>query len=118
MTFETAKQAQEQCDKVLTILDPDCKGTWVGRVWYNLGWHVSWQWGSVTMYYDVCDKQYDCLIGAPDGCGGHMDLSQNGAGMSDDPKEAIRLACDHAIEVFEKEWKPIQLSVASVRLSL
>jgi len=33
-------------------------------------------------------------------------------------EKVIRLACVYAIKIFEKEWKPIQSSVAQVRLSL
>ena len=114
MAFKTEKQAQAHCDVILGFLGD----SWKGRVWDNLGWHVCWQWGSVTMYYSTYRKQYHCLIGEPDGCGGHIDLSQDIAGMSDDPKEAIRMACDTALEVIQQEWKPIEFSVSVVRLSL
>ena len=114
MSFKTEKKADAHAEKVLAILGDK----WTGNVWENLGWHVSWQWGSVTLYYSHYRQQYHSLIGEPNGCGGHMDLTQDGAGFSKDPQKAIRLACDYAIEVSQKEWLPIQSSVAQVRLVL
>ncbi len=119
MSFETQEQAQMHCDKVLDILDPDCDGHWHGRVWDNLGWHCAWQWGSVSLYYSDHGDDYDVLIGAPGGWGGRADLScTDNEDCCKDPKEAIRKACDVALEVFEKEWKPIQLSVEEIRSSV
>ena len=119
MGFTSEQKAEAHNAKVLGILDPECEGTWKGRVWYNHGgWHVCWQWGSVTLYYEPRGEYYHTLVGAPNGAGGHMDLSQGGGGRSQDPKEAIRLACDTALEVIENEWKSIELSVSVVRLSL
>ncbi len=118
MSFDSKIKAQTHSDKVLTILDPECDGIWQGRVWDNLGWHCAWQRGSVTLYYSVYSNHYSVLIGEPGGCGGHADLSHDDVPCSKDPKEAIRLACDAALETIETEWKPIELSVAQVRLSL
>ncbi len=112
MSFKSKGEAWAHFEKVLAILGDK----WQGRVWENLGWHCAWQWGSVTLYYSVYGDSYGVLIGEPGGCGGHMDLSYDGP-YSKNPKEAIRQACDNAIKVFEREWKPIQLSVAQVRLS-
>lgn len=115
MSFNLKKQAQTFCDNILTTLGDN----WKGRVWNNnLGWHCAWQWGSVTLYYSVYNSSYSVLIGEPGGCGGHMDLSYNRENIYIYPKEAIQAACDVAIEVFEKEWAPIQQSVTEVRASL
>lgn len=117
MAFKTEKQAQEHCNKVLAILDPDCDGNWQGRVWDNLGWHCCWKNGAVNLHYEWDLQYYWAMVGSLDDSFGHNALTAD-LEPTDDPKEAIRLACDYAIDVFEKEWKPIQLSVAQVRLSL
>lgn len=115
MSFKSSYEASEHVKKVLAILGDK----WTIRVWKNLGWHCAWQWGSVTLYYSKYNDHYHVLIGEPGGCGGHMDLCQDeDLGYCKDPKEAIRMACDSAIEVFEREWRPIQSSVSQVRLSL
>ena len=114
MPFKTSKQARTHCDKILNILGD----AWKGRVWENPGWHCAWQNGSVSLYYNDYYNYYSVLIGEPGGCGGHADLNHNDVPYSKDPKEAIRLACDSALEVIEREWTPIQLSVTQVRLSL
>ena len=111
--FSTEAKAQAYSALVRKIIGDE----WFPCVWENLGWNVSWQWGSVTLYFEPRRDQYHCLVGEPDGCGGHIDLSQEG-GWSSDPKKAIRLACDEALEVFENGWKPIMSSVAQVRLSV
>ena len=121
MSFKSKKQAQTHCDTVLTILDPKCEGTWTGRVWNNLGWHCAWQQGSVSLYYSSYNKSYSVLIGDPGTWAGRPDLCQDSDSDSDsdsdnckDPKEAVRQACEAALEIIEKEWKPIQLSITEV----
>lgn len=113
MSFKTKSAANNHCAKICYTLGPG----WEGRVWENLGWHVAWQNGSVTLYYSVRGDYYHVLIGEPGGCGGHMDLTFDGNSNSD-PKKAIMAACECAQTVFEKQWKPIQLSVANVVLNL
>jgi len=114
MGFKTQDNAQAHVKKVLAILGDK----WTGRVWHNHGcWHAAWQWGSVTLYYEVYGNYYHALVGEPGGCGGHMDLTTDNR-QADDPIAAIKLACDAAIEAIEQQWKPIMTSVSVVRLSL
>lgn len=117
MPFKTKQSAEEKSHKVLAILGDK----WTGRVWDNMGWHVSWRWGSIAIHYSTERNEYYCFVGSPYDhlLGGHMDLGQEeGKGYSADVLEAVRMACDNAIQVFESEWKPIQSSVAEIRLSL
>ncbi len=110
MSFKSKKQAEAKRDEVLAVLGDG----WEGEVWNNLGWHCAWQLGSVTLYYSVYGDNYHTLVGDVGGCGGHMDLSVD-LPSSKDPLEAVRMACDGALEVMEQKWKPIQESVTSVR---
>jgi hypothetical protein len=117
MSFETEKKAQAHCDKVLVILGDN----WKGRVWNNLGWHCSWQWGSVALYYSTnSGGYYHTLIGHPGSGSGHADLNMDvPPGITyTDPKEAVMKACDSALQVIASTWAPIHTSVAQVRYSL
>jgi len=113
MSFKSSTEANEHLKKVLSILGDN----WQGRIWDNLGWHCSWQWGSVTLHYTPQSKMYCVLIGDPGGCGGHVDLSRDLV-ASEDPIEVIRASCDSALQVIADSWKPIESSVSRVRLSL
>ncbi len=114
MGFETETAAHVVRNDVLQIIGDK----WTGHIWENLGWHVEWYWGHVQLHYDTYRNQYYGRIGELEGGGGHIDLAPAETGWSDDPKEAIRLACTHAHEVFEEEWRPIMSSVSVVTLSL
>ena len=109
MAFPNEKAAQAHCDKVLGVLGDK----WKGKIRQDgVGdWDVSWQWGAILLRYMQHLNQYNVSVGNE-----HDDLIIYE--HFDDPKAAVLVACDHAIEVFESEWKPIMLSVAVVRLSL
>jgi len=109
MAFETESEAKSHSEKVLKVLG----GGWTAKVWENLGWCCSWQFGSVYLGYSTYNGRYFCLIGAPGSGVGHMDFS-GCEDSSNDPRKSIIAACKYAEQIFDMEWEPIMQSITEV----
>ncbi len=99
---------------------------WETRIWNNLGWHVSWINGAVSVYYaeGYCavvngqKKPFWAMVGDPGTGSGHMNLTPRAIPHFRTAREAARSACKFAMQQIQKEWKPIESSVARVLLQV
>lgn len=115
------KQAINIRDRVLD----DLPGPWEGRVWENLGWHVSWTCGAVSLHYsspgfgaELHWKPFWCMVGDLDS-GTGLSHFHSRASILDrafaTPQEAVRAVCDDAMKAIDGRLLPIINSVRSVR---
>jgi len=118
-----AKTQMPEEGKKMSILGQEVRNKlgsgWRYNVWENLGWHVEWIKGAVSLHYNKQTKRFWAMVGPVDSGAGHMDLTpQVSTCSSPDPIEAVRIAIKFAFEVVEKEWEPIMTSMRNVILNL
>lgn len=99
MNFNSEREAQAFGRKIKKKLKG--KG-WKIRVWENLGWHVAWHLGRVSLYpsqYSDGPVKYHTLISDNDdslGSGACMWTRNN---YSEDPNEVVRQDLQYCLEV-------------------
>jgi len=88
---------------------------WKGRVWGNLGWHVDWQNGAVSLHYSeyIKVKGFWAMVGEIGSGTGNPQLVPRDAEHYADPLEAVRKAIEYAQEEDVKR-RQIMLSCAGV----
>jgi hypothetical protein len=101
-------------DCVLRQLGPG----WIGKVWRNLGWHVLWVNGAVSLYYSqplgVGSVSYWAMIGDIGSTAGSIELTERNCPHFKTPRKAVIHACEYAQKQHAIERVPIMQSVAKV----
>lgn len=116
--MQTREEAWRIGQKVAKQLGQD----WKVRIWENVGWHVTWTKGAITVHYEegATNQHFWCLVGPVNSGLGHLDLN---VGMRDDhvcqgyrtARGAIRNAVREAQECIVKEWIPIIDSLEEIK---
>lgn len=96
MSFDTRRKAQAFGKKIQARLRGD---NWTIRVWENLGWHVCWRLGRVSLYYASYDHNFSCLIADDDTAPGSGSPVWTTNFSSSDPNAAVKHDLDYAVNV-------------------
>lgn len=112
--MKTKKEAEKIARKVAAKLP----NGWRCNIWENLGWHVEWHKGAISLHYEWPERYFWCMAGMIDSCTGDLDLSRDPIRRFDDPIAAIKHICRYAKRQIKKEWLPIINSVDKVLKSV
>ena len=104
---ETEEQARLIANRYSDMLP---EPAWRLNIWENLGWHISWRHGCVSLYYEERDNRFWAMVCYPGHHGGHMDLQPDGKHFRD-PLVAVRHAAEQAQAAYREKWMPIIASV-------
>lgn len=111
---QTEQQARVIGAKVCGILG---KG-WKVNVWENLGWHVSWYNGAVSLHYSPqMDEKFWAMVGPIGSGAGSVELTPRTGKHFAGPIRAIRAAIEFAQEQ-NKEREQIMKSCSTVLMDL
>lgn len=98
---------------------PHGRYVWDVRVWENLGWHIAWVNGAVSLHYDEYNRsdnrRFWAMVGDVRSMTGNAELTPRTCRRFVSPVAAVRAACDYAIDRIEEYWRPIESSVRDVR---
>jgi len=110
---------KEEAEQLKTEVERALGSGWKGHVWENLGWHVDWQNGAVSLHYSENTKinGFWAMVGEIGSGTGNCELTPRSAGQYASPLEAVRKAIEYAQEA-DIERRQIMLSCAGVLLSL
>jgi len=97
-----------------------CLGVgWKTRIHENIGWHLCWRNGSVSVFYEPgVNPAFWAMIGPPDSGVGTCELTPSRIPHFKTPELAVEAACNFAIAQMWKEWAPTVLSVLQVTKQL
>jgi len=107
MSFDSKRSAQAFGRKILKIL----KGTgWKTRVWDNLGWHVGWELGRVSLHVEnyADGNVFSCLIADDDKSIGAGACSWTTSFTSKDPNEVVEHDLKHALKIGSEMLKGLK----------
>ena len=107
--MKTKAQAQKLADKISAVLGKN----WKSEVWENLGWHVDWTNGAISLNYNEYRSQFWCFVGEPNSGTGHLDFHDIST-HSSDPIKVIKASIHNARKVIKTEWTPIIDSINEI----
>lgn len=88
---------------------------WKYTIWENLGWHVHWINGSITL--NCCtytgENMFYYMIGPPNSAVGHIDFTS--IESYKDPSKAVKAGIVEAERVIENHWMPIINSIQKLK---
>lgn len=110
---------QEKAEQLKTKIEHTLGSGWVSKVWENLGWHVCWQNGAVSLHYSEHTNAdgFWAMVGDIGSGTGNIELTPRSGEHYTDPVEAVQKAIEYAQEADIKR-RQIMLSCAGVLLSL
>jgi len=104
MSFNTRAAAQSFGRRIRLKLKG--KG-WKYETWDNLGWHVQWTLGRLTLHYSRYSNKFSTLISDDDKCiGGAPHWSRTCS--CEDPNEAVAADLKYALDITNDHLKGLK----------